>query len=236
MKKNLLIICSMVLSILMFAGCGNAHGKWNADKNSLLEFDYGCTIEEAEEYFGLTSDDREPDTEKTEGTAYVYDIKDWNLGADALYISASVETVGDKTFPMGVDCIRFIFVGDDNEKKMVDFYQKQMDLCKNKYQPENKKDSKYYAYGDWASYKDCSFISYITALDPVDMDIEPNLCGKSFDPKEWNEICPLVDSYYYNLGKTFNNEELSNTNYLEFRGVFQTYVENNKYFDTKATK
>ncbi len=230
MKKLLSLTLALLLCLLPLTGCSSTkiNGKWDYSKQSLLEFNYGCSIEDAESYFGLTEADRyNVYVSEDQSTTYGYDISDWNIGADMLKIHNSVEQIGDSTIDSGIITFTFVFDGKENEQKMLDFFQKQIDCCSDSYALTDTDFDAYYGYGDWASYKDSAFVSYYTALEPLDEPFE-SLRGTAFDADTWNKGIPLVASYHYNFtdlyGYSTDAPELSDRHEVVFNGIYQAYA------------
>lgn len=231
MKKFLVYVTCFLL--FLCSGCSSPtviNNSWNYKTQSLLEFDYGCTIEEAESFFGLTKQDRHQVEEQLDSITYVYEIADWDIGAQRLWITIGTGTVNDDSYILGVNSIQFVSEGTDSEQ-MSKFYQAQVDCCDNKFSL----GEEHYGYGDWAEYKDSAFVVYYTALEPV--DIVPNLRGSEFDAKTWNDEMPLVECYRYNLGESLDLSEdidFSNQNRIVFRGIAKAYVRADAYFEAKT--
>ncbi len=233
MKKLLALALALLLCLLPLTGCNSTkiNGKWDYAKQSLLEFDYGCTIEEAESYFGLTEADRY-DVKESEGNGiyYVYDISDWGIGAAALKILDGTEKVDDSTIDLGIITFTFVFDGKENEQKMLEFYQKQIDCCKDSYELTGTDPDAHYGFGDWEQYKDSEFVAFYTALEPIDSPIL-NLRGQAFDADTWNKGMPLVDAYHYNFtdiyGYSTDAPELSDRHEVVFRGIYKAYALSN---------
>lgn len=231
MKKLLSICCAVFAAVTMLTGCGKGttvNGKWDYAKQSLLAFDYGCTIETAEDYFGLTEADRKEVQQQSDETHYFYDISDWNIkGASCLRLSEITFDANGQTFPLGV---RWITLGFDGEAAdMQDFYQKQLDCCDEKYPLH---DEGQYGYGDWNDYADAVYVQYATALAKNDPDY-PNLHGDTFDPALWNEVMPLVDCGSYSAENALDNPDFPCQHAVTFNGLTLVYAKNDAYFTAK---
>ncbi len=230
MKKVFALTLALVLTLLPLTGCSLAkiNGKWDYAKQSLMEFDYGCTIEEAERYFGLTEADRyDVYVSEDQSATYEYMISDWGIGADVFKIHTNVETVNGSSFPTGVISITFVFDGKENEQKMLDLFQKQIDCCKDKYVVTGTDFDAHYGVGDWSVYQDSEFVAYYTALEPLEAPIE-SLRGMPFDADTWNKGMPLVDAYHYNFydvyGYPMDADEFMYRYEVVFRGICKAYA------------
>ena len=221
MKHIRKIIC-IILCMTLLTGC-SAKDTWNPKKQSLFTFDYGCTIAEAESYFGLTKTNRVSVEEIRDETYYTYDISHLKTGANSLSLVTFSPKCGDTIYPLGV---RWIRVGFDDKETALSVYQQQLDACDNAYSYH---PSEYaHAYGNWDNYADSEYVALSTALAKTNPDF-PNMHGSTFDAMLWNEVLPLVSS-----DVTFNVQEMtpplpSGEYVLSFNGLTLIYAQNDTY-------
>lgn len=163
-----IVLCGIIS--LCIVGCSDQRTQ-SVILDCMLEFDYGCTVEQAEAILGLTEADilvpyHEQDREIT------YDAT--SLGIGAIQLKLTVGQFADQN--IGVDGITFYF-GDDKESA-VSFYEAQTVACEKKVLMEERKlaDKEtvcpIYRCYDWADYKDSAYYDCVIGRMPDVTDTE----------------------------------------------------------------
>lgn len=142
MKSNrlLCILLSVFCTLLLFAGCGSSDSQgWNVQNDSLLNFPWGCTVEDAQSFLGLSdadlvdkgdfsapeqagNDHRYVTYQLPEGHAYPFD---YLMLTDEQYTDSSgkIYPVGITTITMGYTEYRI----ENGERIELEIPQKKLD-------------------------------------------------------------------------------------------------------------
>lgn len=181
MKKDISIkykhIVSLLLALLLpltfFAGCSDK--KSNQD---LFAFDYGCTIEEAVKWLGVSEDDflGENVDDSAGQTTYSYQAPEWiSNQATIILVDSDNFPLGDKKYAIGITKIQLNF---ETREALDEFVQKNVTENSSAY-----RQGKRYVYGDWAQYQDSPNLPLVQRL------LAENA---AFDAEKWNILVPLV--------------------------------------------
>lgn len=87
MKKLMASILSVLLAVGLFAGC--AQKKVDIKKDCLMEFDWGCTVEEALDKLGFAGMTAANEVSDDAGTMFTYDISGKTDGFSELILLVS---------------------------------------------------------------------------------------------------------------------------------------------------
>ena len=163
-----LVLCAVIF--LCLTGCSPKTER-NVVSYDLLDFDYGCTIEQAETFFGLTEEELlTPYDEQTR--SITYDAS--GLGVGAVQLKLTVGQFSGQN--IGVDSITFYF-GDDKERAVL-FYEAQTANCEEKVLMEERElaDKEtvcpIYRCYDWADCKDSAYYDFVIGRMPEGTDAD----------------------------------------------------------------
>jgi hypothetical protein len=145
MKKYLSIL--LVCLLLSLTGCQSQSAGWSVKKDSLLNFPFGCSVEEAVDLFGLSMEDVASQNQDGSEDTYIANTYAFDgtkaLDSDVTVALVITEIVQNDT-SLGVKSIQVRFGGEDALSNAESFFADAVAAC-----PDAVKEgSRSYTLGD----------------------------------------------------------------------------------------